>query len=406
MLTKNDFFLRYCSRLELNAEFKEKINRLLSQDLDWKCILEKSGEEGVSALIYKTLLKIGGIEKIVPERIFLELKETYYYQAARNTLISRESEHVLQSLEKEEVQVIIFKGLALVDLVYNDIGMRSMADIDILVKRPDLNKLDSVLRAHGYRTQLKINDLPRSSFNAQRNSLLYVSDRIGAVSIHVYWHIVNFLPYKKNIAFKINMDSIWQDSCIVMLGQGRIRIFSTHHNIIYLCLHALQHSYKPLLLLCDINELVRLEKDRINWDNLTQEAISFGLSKYVYYGLYLTAEILEAQIPQKTLVALRPKKISIFEKKFISSVLNREVVFAGGELVYFGMNENLLDKIKFVFNLLFPSREEIAVIKQKRIAEVNLLDYFKRLFSGLEYGFKSLWKLLAQTSDNGIKEKY
>lgn len=396
-------FIRYCSRLELSAGIKEKIAQLLFSGLDWDYIAGKAQDEQVSALIYKALLKIEGIEKIVPERIFLELKETYYYQAAINTRIYQELENVFQALEKKGVQVIIFKGVALADLVYNDIGMRSMADIDILVKRTDLSGLDSVLKAYGYQSPVGINDLPCAPFNAQRNSLLYVSGRAGAVSFHVYWHIVNFLPYKKNIAFKINMDSIWQDSCVVSLGQSRARIFSTQHNIIYLCLHAMQHSYKPLLLLCDINELVRSDKEKINWDILTQEAIAFCLNKYVYYGLYLVSEILGAQIPQKVLDDLRPEKISIFEKRFIFSVLNREAVFAGGELTYFGMNEGAIDRAKFVINLLFPSKNEMAVIKQKRINEVNYSDYLIRLFSGIVYGFKALRKLF---SYGRSKEKY
>jgi len=157
-------------------------------------------------------------------------------------------------------------------------------------------------------------------------------------------------------------------------------------------MHALNHSYSPLILLCDINEILRLNKAVINWDVLVEEATAFGLAKQVYYGLYVCSEIFDSEIPLDSLNKLKPKKISIFEKKFISSVIKREPVTIGGTLVYFGMNESLQERVLFLFRALFPSKREMAVIRQKSFSEITILDYLRRVDSALCDVFRSLLK--------------
>jgi hypothetical protein len=181
------------------------------------------------------------------------------------------------------------------------------------------------------------------------------------------------------------MEKIWNDAIETRLGDISIRTFSLRHQVIYLCLHALTHLYKPFMLLCDINELLSSQKQNIDWEGLVSEAFAFGLSKYVYYGLYFTKEILGTDIPPDALSRLKPKKISFFERMLIRRVIDesgmvdeRYALF----FLYLGMNETPAQRIKFVRNMCFPPKNELSIIKQKETFRPSVFDYMQRILFG------------------------
>ncbi len=389
-----DLLIRFCARVNTDRDIARKIKEILTPDLNWAYFLQKTKDEGVCSLIHKTLSKIQDVEKILPENVLQNLKNNYYSTAKRNILIFQTLEKISQTFEKENIQMIVFKGIALAESVYGDIGLRPMGDIDILVKKKDLEKVDSIFKNFGYHTPFDIRDFINLPFNRYRNSFLYSNLDTTPNYVHLYWHLINFFPYHSDVIQRINMDKIWEDSEEIKLGDAKLRTFSIYHQIIFLCMHALHHSPKSLIRLCDINELLQLEEGNLDWDKLVREAFDFGLHKHVYYVLYSIFKLLEADIPDNTLKMLRPEKMSFFERKFISSVLEWKPMFHGELLVYLGMNETLRERVLFLCRVLFPSRNELALIRQKSIAKVNFLDYLKRVNSGLDYAVKALFKYL------------
>jgi len=378
------------ARISLEEEEVNKIKGILDQGLDWGYFLHRSRDEGTASLIYKTFLKIPDIDKVVPKIILEELKTVYYSVVKRNILILRTLEDILREFQMENIRTIIFKGLALAESLYGDIGSRSMTDVDILIKGQDLKKADKILKKLNYSAFFGNKDLPDVTFNLYRNSFLYSNLNAHPKYIHLYWHILNLYPHDKDILNKIDLDKIWDDSREIELGGMRAHTFSTHHQVLYLCMHALNHSFRPLILLCDINEFIAANKSCINWDKLIEEAYAFGLNKQLYYGLYIVSNIFSTDIPQEVFDKLKPEKISIFERKFISSVLKRQPSSVGESMVFFGMNENWMQRLSFLSGALFPSKREMSVIRQKKASEINITDYIQRLNSAFHSIFEAL----------------
>lgn len=374
--------IRFCCHLESDNNSKEKITKIIGPDINWAYFLEKARREKVSSLVYNFFSKNGDIKRFVPENVLAELKGIYYSTAGRNLLICRTLEDISDKFKNEGIRFIIFKGLALAEAVYQNVGLRPSGDLDILVKIQDLPKADRILEVLGYKKPFMLKDFSRISFSAYRNSFLYDKPDASPVHIHLFWHIINLYPYAKDIVTKIDMDKIWEAAVGIEIGDRKALTFSLPHQIIYLCLHALTHLYKPFILLCDINEIASLEKERIDWDMLVTEAFNFGLSKYVYYGLYFAAEILGADIPHSILSRLHPKKLSFFEQRFISGVLDDRIMPNERYrlfLLYLSMNDTLVKRLIFVYNICFPPKKELFIIKLKDPACVNTIDYINRI---------------------------
>ena len=385
MLKKEDRLVRYCCRLRTDKDSKEKIIRILSPDLNWAYFLEKSNRSGVTSLIYNVFSENNDIRQRVPEAVLGELKTIYHVVLGRNILIYQTLENIANSFSKEGIPFLVFKGVSLAESVYKNLGLRPMGDVDILVKIQDVPKADRILDNLGYKKPFIFNDFSRLSYSAYRNSFLYHKSDAYPSHVHLFWHIVNLFPYNKDIVGRIDMDKIWNDSIELAAGDITVRIFSLYHQIIYLCMHALTHLYKPFMLLCDISELVHSEKEKIDWDCLIRETVNFGLSKYVYYGLYFAREILGADIPSNALSRLKPRRISVFEQMFIRRVLydstmldERYALF----LLYLGMNETASQRFRYLRNMCFPPKKELSIIKQKAALRIPMFDYMKRILFG------------------------
>ena len=344
----------------------------------WSYFLRRAHNENLSPLIYKYFLKLPGAKELIPLKIWQGLKDSYYLSLSNNISALQQLEEIVENFQQEKIEVLLFKGLMLAELIYADLGVRPCQDIDILIRKEDFFKVDKVLRNLGFYTCFALKNFGEIRFS----NYLYFPRKKTQTTVHLYWHLINF-PYQKKIYWSIDMDKLWQKAERIKLGRVFLSTFSPEHQVIYLSMHALKHSFYPLILLCDINEFLRVKKEKIDWKSLIADGIGFGLSKQIFYSLYLSKELFGADIPGEALSKLKPGKMSIFERQLISSVLKGKPIFNAEGLIYFGMNETWRDKFLFLRRALFPPKAELAIIRQRDITAINIFDYLRRLYFGL-----------------------
>jgi hypothetical protein len=395
---KEDILMRLCSATIISKNAAADIREILGQDVDWDYFLKKVQGEDTASLIYKTLFQIEEANVMVPRHIKDQLKDFYYAVLASNISLFQSIEKVALSFKKDHIDAIVFKGLMLAGSVYKDIGLRPMGDVDLLLKRKDVARADQVLRRNGFHPEFELKDFENLSSGQYRNSLVYRSADSVPVSVHIHWHVVNFSPFHKSVLQKINLDRVWHESTPLHIGKAEMRTFSLYHQIIFLSMHAVNHSFHPLVRLCDISELLRAEKDEIDWERLVNEAFAFNLSKSVYYVLYLLSEMFDVEIPQAVLHRLRPRRVGMIERTFLSSVLAGTPILTGEWLICFGMNETLKDRFLFLWELLFPPQKELAIIQKRDNDRAGLFDYLKRLTAGIRCALKVILNFTRQAA--------
>jgi hypothetical protein len=87
---------------------------------------------------------------IVPPWVRAELDGLRERESARNRMLPTEVQRLLSIARAAGISVAVRKGCHMAHVVYPDIGLRSMGDIDLLVRPEQADDLAAALDAHGY----------------------------------------------------------------------------------------------------------------------------------------------------------------------------------------------------------------------------------------------------------------
>ena len=114
----------------------------------WDEVLDIALPHGVAPLLHRAL-QLGNALDAVPEQSRVRLEEERRATAFANLRNLGEFRRVAQALREQDIPVIALKGLHLAELVYRDIGLRPMVDMDLLVPRSQRKDALNVLRKLG-----------------------------------------------------------------------------------------------------------------------------------------------------------------------------------------------------------------------------------------------------------------
>jgi hypothetical protein len=142
-------------------------------------------------------------------------------------------------------------------------------------------------------------------------------------------------------------------------------LFSPEDLILYLCLHFAYHHkfFKHVITLkqiCDISEVIRCYRERLDWSQVEALAQKYGLSKLVYSTLFIVETLLKTGIPLDRIQGL---KVDSFNVEYIDLIIT-ERIFAHDPFPA-GIIDSLSglsfsDKIASIFKTIFLPPEEMA----------------------------------------------
>jgi hypothetical protein len=167
-------------------ESEEEIKELLKSNLDWQRIFRKVNIIGVSPLIYHHLITLNGeYLKSLPSDILEQFKSVYYGNYARNMVIYNELARILKSFKEHSIPTILLKGTFLAEIIYQDIALRPMTDIDILIKKENLSQANEALNSLGYISPPNFKASLKNKFSSL-NTIVY--KRRHPISFFVHLH--------------------------------------------------------------------------------------------------------------------------------------------------------------------------------------------------------------------------
>ena len=322
---------------------------------DWTRLLEKARQEGVSAVLFHSITK-HHLESLVPQESYKDLSNHYYTNLKRNMAIIGALRKVLATFQEAGIPCIVLKGIALAEHVYPSIAMRGMSDVDILVKKDDLFKVDDYLSSLGYISQ--DSSVAKAIHNpvGYLASLEYRKDAKSPLNLHVHWHTVNTSVPATMFVERIDINRLWENSAMTAVADSHALMLRPEHLIIYLCEHALRigHSFDRLILVCDIFFSIKAFENIIDWDFIIEESRRFNLSRFVYHSLSIVKYHTSVDIPVECIAKLKPPDISWGEKFFLRLQLGNRRIRGSSYLIYLAMNRGLSDKIRFIARTFFP----------------------------------------------------
>ena len=380
--------LRYCAQIGISDAIKNKLDKILEADLYWPFILAESRKEGVACLLYHNLSQF---KNKIPPDILSRLEETYCTNAYRNVKIYDAIASVLSLIHKEGLKMIPLKGLFLAEKVYNDIGLRAIiSDIDLLVKKEDLPSIERLLENLGYSMRVHKKLLYLAMKKSYMNSVEFLKPETNLPNLHVHWHILNISLPTYLYSKKIDMSAFWKSAQPTKIADASAWQFAWHHLIMHLSEHALKHSFDRLILLSDIDAVVKVCKSQIDWQKLIAESLAYGMKKQLFYSLYFAHHYLDTPVPDHVLSGLKPENTGWAEKIFFSAVLKNQRDTTLCYFVYLGMVKGIIAKIKFVFRSLFAPPCILALTFNLKNPRVGIGDYFSFIAKQLFHLKKSI----------------
>lgn len=353
---------------------------------DWAAIVRESLRHCIAPLLYRSLTR-NFREVCVPERVLRCLKDVYLHITARNIRFYHALDQLLKGIG-DSVPVLLLKGGHLAAFIYPNIGLRSMADMDILIHKIDLPEVAKALRELDYTRSMEEPDHP-----------FHISylDPTRTVSIEIHW---NICPEKCPQNF-LNIEDLWTDARSEVFKENEIKALRPEHLLLHICLHdAVQHSYYfGLKTLCDIDAIIRCYREEIDWEMVVSCARHWTITKCTYLTFLLAKVLMCTDVPERVLAGLEPPDFgkenlswgrnAIFEPPFQDEPISASFAEFWGASRY-------KNKLALLFESLFPPRETMArTYSVPSNAPRILLCYPWRLIEFfMRYGrsFREIWK--------------
>jgi len=369
-------------------------------DPDWTLLVEKAQQEGVSAVLFHNITK-HHLEDLIPRESYRNLSNHYYANLKRNMSLIGELREVLATFQQAGIPCIVLKGIALAELVYPNIGMRGMSDVDILVKKEELFTVDEHLSSLGYTSA------DSTVTKAIHNPVGYLASleyrkNASPLNLHVHWHTVNTSVPATMFVEQIDINRLWEHSTVTAVADSHALMLRPEHLIIYLCEHALRvgHSFDRLVLICDIFFSVKAFEKIIDWDFIVEESRRFNLSRFVYYSLAIVKHYTSLDIADGCIAKLRPPDISWGEKYFLKLQLNNRRIRGSSYFIYLAMNRGFFAKLGFITRTFFPPAQILLQRQYRKDAEFSNSLYLLRIGEIFSHIWGSLAPGRTKTPEN------
>jgi hypothetical protein len=364
---------------------------------DWAEVLRQAGENGLIPLLYHRV-KLAGAALPVPQAMLDYLRDAALQSAAVSLQTERELAEILEAFRHHGIAVIVLKGGYLGQVVYESFALRTMCDLDLMVRRDALARAADVLTGLGYVPQY----YGVEEVDYARHHHLRPMAKANGVRIEIHWTIA-----QPTVPFAIDLDGLWERARTARVAGVDALVLSPEDLILHLCLHAsFSHGFRfGVRAAWDIREAVRHFGDRMDWDQLVRRAQQWRIGRYVYVTLRLVREMLAADIPPAALAALEPpgfpSEVLTWTRTSMFSPERDAVVSPSMAMLW--TTRRLQGKLGVLLHTLYPSRTAMARIYRMPAGSSRIYLYYPVRWADLllRYGRHAwgLWRGDHRTRD-------
>jgi len=305
-------FISNCFNINYQVKSKKILEDLINKDLDWDFILKKIIQSDIAPLAFYNL---SGFENTKIPAWFMEnLKNRRDSAIVKNLFLWRELNRLIGLLSQENISALALKGVFMSDIIYQTIDVRPLVDIDILIKKSDLEKAQALLQKNGY---VKSDEYPAE--------ILYIPNRAQPkilIDLHHALNIPDELLLPKNF--------MWLRAEKKENSASEILYPSIEDSIICAALHFFHHISDAFLYnsppshiksILDIHEIISKKQNEINWNYILEFSKKYKVRYILHLSLTFSKIYFNTPIPAKVINEIKPsfirdKILHIFIKKY------------------------------------------------------------------------------------------
>ena len=305
----------------------------------------------------------------VPQAVMLQLKKSYDDIAVRNMYIYASLSKALPRLKQQGITCIVLKGALLADVVYGDVALRPMQDIDLLFNKQDLPTAISIFSGLGY---LHEGHKSAQSYLDDHYHITYTHTDTD-IPVELHWHITHDRhPRRLRLAEDVLIEQWFGRIRPVTLSGVEAWTLCPTDLIFHLCMHFLKHrvpvngalfaTSAGLLQLSDIARTIHYYGDEIDWDDLRRQAERYRISDLIYTTIRIALEVCENGDSGKDLILKFPEVGSRYKKLMYHQLMEHHDMTRPipDGLVSSVKLHNLRGFLRAVVRWLLPARETLA----------------------------------------------
>ncbi len=280
--------------------------RALAAWQSWKASVDieqlDPGSYRMVPLLYRNLHDLG-----VRDPLMQRFKGIYRKTWYQNQLLVGGLLRILEVFRSAEIEVMTLKGIALILHHYKEVGLRPMADIDLLVRPADTKRAIEVLAGLGYCPTDRPIDGFGDAFIASVNAYNFAIADGPHVDLH--WHV-----FLDNLAPDAD-GPFWVGREQIRVQGVEVGVMSPTDLLFHVCVHGASWNITPpFRWVADAVTILRNSPSGIDWDRLTWHAARLQLVLPLKQTLGYLEGLLETELPEQAVRKLARTRVSITER--------------------------------------------------------------------------------------------
>ena len=261
-------------------------------DVAWAELLREAMRHSCLPLVWRAL---EGDER-VPTALAAEMRLAFEANSVRNLRLAGELVAVNRRLLEAGVKAVPWKGPLLAERAYGDLRLRQFFDLDILVRRADLDRSVAVLAELGYQPQHQLRPAQRDAYVDHMGELELVRQSDGQwVELHTA--IVPSYFFRGRSA-----ETFWDRLQTAQVARAAIAALDPVDEMEALCVHGSKHRWERLAWIVDVAMLGQ-RLDRQQWRRVHAAAVSHGVRRMLNTAILLAVGVCDAQLPDDVVAA-------------------------------------------------------------------------------------------------------
>lgn len=274
----------------------------------WPDVLSEAQRLRLAPLVHLGIHASPSLHAIIPPSTAEAFRQAAFAAGVHAARLERACADVMRAATAAGIRVLTLKGLPLGALVYPFAWARPMDDVDLLVAETDHPRLVELLHKLGYRNDLRGEE---DFLNATRTH---------SIDLHTGLLNTTRVP-ARGALWPMTFEELWTRGQTFDLAGIPARTLGPLDTIAHLAIHAVHHhGLSGALWKADLLACFRA------WPSASQDvpAACPAVRRSLWYCLEVLAAIGQ-DIDPKVRAALRPNRVSLWERKFLAAISRGEM---------------------------------------------------------------------------------
>ena len=247
---------------------------------EWQTMLDQASVQGLTFW----LQGFPGLPASLREQVHQECLG----MTARNLALAGELRMLLRAFRDHGIPCLPLRGLALAERLYGSVPPRPMGDIDLLVRKEDLARIQALFQDLGFSEM----DRRPGFAGAFSYTLKFFVERSVMVIVEPHWTIA-YPPF----ADRIDMEAVWSRCTRARVVGEETLSLGREDLLVHLCLHLTHRDDAPFLWLYELDRYLREEAGAMRWDLFVSVSREARVEQLVGHALNEAVSNLGAPVP-------------------------------------------------------------------------------------------------------------